>query len=62
MTLGGVMGGDSFDYNFVGFGTYTLEKIEKDFVLFEEPLKIDIIVQSRGLTSYAGFNPVGRET
>jgi hypothetical protein len=40
--------GDSFDYNFVGFGTYTLEKIERYFVLFEGPLKIDIIVQRRG--------------
>jgi hypothetical protein len=39
-----------------------LEEIERDLVLFEESLKIDIIVQSRGLASYAGFNPLGRET
>jgi hypothetical protein len=55
-------GGDSFDYNFVGFGTFALEEIEIDFVLFEESLEIDIIVQRGSLASYAGFNPIGRET
>jgi hypothetical protein len=54
--------GDSFDYNLVGFGTFTLGEIERNFVLFEEPLEIDIIVQRGGLASYAGFNPVDRET
>jgi hypothetical protein len=39
-----------------------LEEIERNFVLFEESLEIDIIVQRGSLASYAGFNPVGRET
>jgi hypothetical protein len=39
-----------------------MEETERNFVLFEEPLEIDKIVQRGGLASYAGFNPVGLET